>query len=281
MDASLEGEIVRPRATVYPMSTEFRKVPAWDGYDHSTNLFGGFSGVWMAENTTATNQSALLRLLQLNSYKLGIYTQASREVVEDGITFEQQLSGALVKAIGWYLDYNFLQGNGVNKPLGILQDTSRITASRVSSAKISYVDTVNMFARMHPSCLEHAVWLINQTAIPQLMQMTISTGTNSGAFVPAVQSANGQFTLHYKPIVFTEKLPALGTEGDICLVDLSQYAIGLRQDLILDRSNAPGWTEDLLSYRAILRVDGKPTWKTYVTPKAGDTLSWCVTLETK
>ena len=54
-----------------------------------------------------------------------------------------------------------------------------------------------------------------------------------------------RFTLLGKEIIFTEKCPALGVKGDLILVDLSQYAIGMRKEIALDRSNVPGWMEDM------------------------------------
>jgi hypothetical protein len=46
----------------------------------------------------------------------------------------------------------------------------------------------------------------------------------------------------------------------------------------LEKSNIPGWTNDLMSYRALLRFDAQGTWNTAITPKNGDSLSWCVGL---
>jgi HK97 family phage major capsid protein len=86
-------------------------------------------------------------------------------------------------------------------------------------------------------------------------------------------------TLFGKPILFTEKTPTLGTKGDVMLVDFSQYAIGLRQEVIVDSSLSPGWTQDKTSYRVIVRVDGIGTWNEAIAPfSGGNTLSWCVIL---
>lgn len=283
LDASLESEIVRPRATIWPMTTETRKIPSWDGSNHSTNLFGGFSGVWLAEAGTATRQTAKLKLLQMIAKKLAIYTQASRELIQDGMSFEGQLGVALIAATGWFMDDAFLNGNGVGKPRGILSDPALITVSKEGAQvadTIIYENIIKMFARMHPACLQKAVWICNQTTLPQLMSLIVSHGV-TGTFYPAVQNANGKFYLLGKEIILTEKTPKLGDVGDIILADLSQYAVGLRQDLVVDKSNAPGWTEDLTDYRVIARVDGMGTWKEPVTPKNGDSLSWCVTLEAR
>jgi HK97 family phage major capsid protein len=90
-----------------------------------------------------------------------------------------------------------------------------------------------------------------------------------------------QYTLLTRPVVFSEHMKALGTKGDVLLADLSQYAIGLRQGLALERSGHAGFQTDETYFRAITRVDGQGTWKSAVTPKNGDSLSWCVTLDAR
>lgn len=280
LDASLEGEIVRPRAQVWPMKTDTRKIPAWDSADHRTSLFGGFSGVWLGEGATAIRQQAKLRLIQLTARKLGIFTQASRELAEDGLDFDAQLGTALAAALSWYMDDAFINGSGVGQPIGILKDKALITVNAEGgqvAKTITYENCTKMFARLHPSCINNAVWIINQTAMPELLTMSIAIGT-SGAFIPAVTQDSGKMYLMGKEVLFTEKCPAIGNVGDIILADLSKYAIGMRKEIAIDKSNIPGWTEDAQDYRIIARVDGMGTWDKAVTPKNGDALSWCVAL---
>lgn len=282
-DSSLESEIVRPRATVYPMKAETKKVSGWDSKSHSTSLFGGLVGTWLAEGATATEVFAKMRLIGLTAHKLACYTAASNELVADGISFEQQLSIALIKTIGWYLDYSFIQGSGAGQPLGILNDPALIVIGKElgqGANTILYDNVVKMFSRLAPQCMGKAVWIANQTTIPQMLTMSITIGTG-GAFIPAVVQNNGKFYLLGKEVLFTEKSPALSRKGDLILADLSQYTIGLRKEVSLDKSNAPGWLKDESSYRAILRADGQGTWDGAINPKEGDSLSWCVALEAR
>jgi HK97 family phage major capsid protein len=99
-----------------------------------------------------------------------------------------------------------------------------------------------------------------------------------GSAVPVVTQTDGKFTMLGRPIIFSEKMPALSSQGDILLCDFSQFAVGIRKEILLDRSIAPGFQTDEVAYRCIVRADSQGTWKSAFTPKSGSTLSWCVAL---
>lgn len=281
LDASLEDEIVRPRAQVWPMKSETLKVPGFDAASHTSSLYGGLTGTWIAELGASTEVFAKLRQIQLSTKKLACYTAASNELVADGIDYEKQIQAALIKTIGWYLDYAFIQGTGAGQPLGIINDPALVTVSKETGQKTSTVvfeNCVKMYARLAPQCMNKAVWLASQTLVPQLLTMSLSVGTGGAPIQPAVMQQNGQFSLLGKPVIFSEKIPALGSLGQLMLTDLSQYIVGMRKEVTIDKSIHPGWTTDTASYRAIVRADGQGSWDKAITPKAGDSLSWCVAL---
>ena len=292
LDAALESEIVRPRARVYPMTTSARKIGGWDAMDSSGGApFGGFDIQWLGEGGSATTKKAKTRLLQLTANKAGLFTMASNELIEDGMTLEEMLGSALVHSVAWGLDYNFLQGDGAGKPLGLLHSPSLVVVSKEAGPQpadtIVYENVVKMMARMHPACFPNSVWVANSTCIPQLLTMSVKiknvAGVENvgGSVVPVLTESNGQFRMLTRPVIFTEKLPVLGDKGDLILVDWSQYAIGLRREVSVEKSQHVGWQTDESGYRAIMRVDGQSRWSKPFTPKAGDTLSWAVCLETR
>jgi HK97 family phage major capsid protein len=81
-----------------------------------------------------------------------------------------------------------------------------------------------------------------------------------------------------RPVIFTEKLPALGSAGQLLLADFSQYTIGLRREITLEKSLAPGFQTDAATYRALCRMDGQPTWNRAFLPKNGTALGPFVAL---
>jgi len=142
--------------------------------------------------------------------------------------------------------------------------------SRAGAGAITWADIANVYARQrYPG---RAVWVANQAILPQLLQMTGGTeviwiGLSAGA------TTAPPGTLLGRPIVFTEKVPTLGTQGDLGFHDLSQYIIGDREVIRIDRSDDVQFTTDQVALRFILRVGGTPRPTAAFTPHEGSTLS--------
>ena len=85
-----------------------------------------------------------------------------------------------------------------------------------------------------------------------------------------------------RPVIFTEKMPVLGTQGDIGLYDFGYYLIGDRQAISMASSPHFKFQNDQTVYRFIERVDGRPWLQTALTPRnAGPTLSPFVQVATR
>lgn len=141
---------------------------------------------------------------------------------------------------------------------------------------ISYKNLVNMFARQLNK--KDAVWLLNNDAVPPLMELSVPVGTG-GSHIKVMNEKDGNFTIFGRPCFFTPHMKALGLQGDCGFVDFGAYALGMRKEMSIDRSIAPGWAKDLVSYRIILRFDSQGVLNQPVTPENGATLSPFVTLD--
>jgi HK97 family phage major capsid protein len=260
-DVSLEDEIVRPRCTIYPMASDERKIPATVIGNHSSNLYGGVACLWKAEAGALSAAEPRFREMTLSAKKLTAFGVASNELAADGINFEQSIGTIFPKAIGWTLDEAFLNsGTGAGMPLSILNSGCTLSVTRGTSSTILYADVAGMVGKLFPPCFKNAVWVAHVTTIVPLLQLETVTG------IPLLQQgANGKFSMLSKEVIFTEKVPALGSKGDLGLYDFSQYVVGLRKEVRLDKSEHLYFDSDRVAYRAILRADGQVLWNEALT----------------
>ncbi len=250
--------------------------PVLKNYSHVGGIFG-VTPVWTAEGATGTDQDLTFGYVQLSVYKLLLYMSASNELISDGVGVEKQLFDACRSALIWSVETECLTGNGVAKPTGILNAASKVTVSRNTAGDVKYADIASMFARLYPGCVANSVWIVSVSALPRLVQM--ADAANNLIWQPnAVGSTPG--SIFGRPVYLTEKTPALGSEGDVILTDLSQYCIAMRKEITLDKSSGPGFYSDSMAYRAGIRMNGMPLWESAITPANGsDDLSWCVVLD--
>ena len=287
-DTSLESEIVRPRAKVFTLVSESLKVPSWDGADHSSDsLYGGIDADWKGQTAELAVKTAKLRTTKLTAKKMALLGRVSTELAEDSPIFAQQFREALTTAAGWHLDNAFLNGDGVTEPEGILNSPALVTQDKEvgqTANTIAWENIIKMWSRMWPRGQNQSVWIANNDVVPQLYVMSQAIGTSGvPVYMPANAGAGAPFqTLMGRPILFSEKVPTLGTVGDIGLYDLTQYAIGMRAQVSLMISPHVYFTTDELAFRLRVRVDGKSLWEDAVTPANGaNTLSPFVVLATR
>ena len=251
-------------------------------------VFGGLAAAWEEEIPTLSEQSPTTRQISFHARKLMILTQASTEMTTDAPSYENMLGEALVQSTAWQLDYALLRGDGAGKPLGCITADSRVSVAKESSqtaATLWYDNCLKMFSRLHPASYATAIWCCNPTCLPELFTLDYhesATALGSGLVgdmrYEPFKEVSGTFTLFGRPVLVTEKLPVLGQEGDLVLIDPTQYALAMRQEVVVEKSSHAGFVTDSSYYRSKLRCDGQPLWAKAMTPRAGDDLSWCVTL---
>jgi HK97 family phage major capsid protein len=285
LDDSLEAEVIRPRATVYPMEADTLTIAGFDMLDNSSTI-AGIAFQWLPEGGTAIVSAGKVRGIKLIANKGACFLNASRELVADGAGISAQIEEKMRQALSYGMDSSFLRGTGAGQPLGILNSPCTITVAKVGSQvadTIRYENIVGMYARLLPRSQRSATWLVHPSTLPQLLGMTVPiknlAGTENvgGGYLPVLQDGR----MLGLEVVVTERCSSIGDLGDIILADLSMYAIGLRLDLVVESSNVPGWLQDLVDYRVIARFDGQPLMASAYTPRIGSTLSPFVILEAR
>lgn len=285
LDQSLESEVIRPHANVIPMTGPTLGLPIFNTTDRTGAKRAGLQMVMIGEAATSTAQSAITANLQLTARKGAVFVDVSGELEADVPGFSTYLGQQMASAIGGGFDYMFVQGTGAGMPLGIVNAPCTATVSKESgqaAATIVGSNLLKMAARLHPACWARSAWLVSPSALSMLLSITQEAGPSTGRRTAELIDRDGIMLLMTRPVFITDACSALGTKGDVILADLSQYMVGLRKELSLEREISSGWKDDLVGFRMITRFDGQPAWPSAVTPRAGsETLSAFVTLETR
>jgi HK97 family phage major capsid protein len=175
------------------------------------------------------------------------------------------------KSLAWFEEYAFLQGNGAGKPQGMLGAAATVSQTRQTGNQVQYADVAGMWAKLLPISWGKAFWTCSPSVVPQLLQL--KDGANRAIFISIDQGAtkSPNWSLLGRPVFPTEKVPALGTKGDLMLLDPSFYVVGDRMQIEIAASEHVNFLKNQMTWRVVERVDGQPWLDKPVTLQDGVT----------
>ena len=288
------GEILRRCDRIPPGKSDRVIAP----YIHESSRaagsrFGGMSVAWLADGAQVSASTPDIGLQTRKLNKVAGLVYVTNELLSDAPMLGAFIERVAALELGFVFESAIVSGTGAGTPLGVLNAPCKITATKATNQTAATVwgsNVISMMSRLWGPSWRRAVWLVNPSATEQLSRLTApsdytsaSSGYTEGASLwdwrPSPTSG-GWPTLCGRPAIPCEHCSAVGTEGDIVLVDLSQYAVS-------DKAN-DAWSMhirflyDESAYRFELRCDGAPTWASALTPTNGSTtLSPIVTLQTR
>lgn len=274
---AIEPQLIRPRARVIPMTSMTAQIPAFDytttGSTGNTPFTSGVVAKWTSEAATRDETEPVFKQVELKAWELSLYTLASNNLLADSAAaLDTVLTQLFAMAIGWYSDFAFLRGDGVGKPEGMLNAPAAIGVSRAVASKIKLLDILKMQSQFLMQSWGNGIWLAHQSTIPQLGQISDGDQTSSFAFGRnIILELSGGATkklpseLLGMPLFFTEKLPVLGTAGDLMLIDPGMYLIGDRMEMQIDVSQHYRFLNNQMVWRVVVRFDGRSWLNKYIT----------------
>lgn len=270
-----EASFLRKYAKFVPMGARVVSYPALDysqGAAGVSAFFGGVQVYYTAENTNVTESQPKFKEIELHARELQGYCEIPNSLLRDSpVSLEAFLKGqfSFGGALGFKEDYDSLRGIGAGKLLGVLNSPGKLTVTRNASTDFKFVDAVTMKSKMLMAGAP--VWVINQSVMPKLYGF-VDAGNNN-LFLPAVRGLGDKpvdMLLGY-PIIWTEKLPALGTQGDVCLIDFSFYLLGDRQRIMMDIDTSYKFQSNQTAFRVTEAIAGQPWLVNTITLADGAT----------
>ena len=274
IEASVKDSPVLEKIWRMPMNASILSIPKLTQSDGS--YFGGvtfqeqggvtYSGGVIAntgEGQHITAKQANIARLMLLAKKIVAGVVLTDELIQDSvINIVNYMTGLLVRAWKYRLEYYVIQGNGVTQPLGITKDADVIASAikRSKNKELNYEDLVRVDGDLDEIFSENAFWLMRKKTLADLRLKKDQIGQ------PIVKETWGERngtplltpTILANPYHVTKNVAPLGQEGDVVIGDIGMYILGVRSDMRIDISDAPRFEYDETNVRFVARLDGKP-----------------------
>jgi HK97 family phage major capsid protein len=266
------------------------KINGVDETSRAASRYGGIVAYWADEAAEKTKSKPKFRKIELSLKKLIGLCYATDELLDDAPALEGFIREAFPGEFGFQLDEGIVNGVGAGTLLGFMNSGSLVTVNKETgqaAATVVAENIDNMYARRFAGQTQNYIWVYNQMIEPQLSKMAYAVGTGG---IPVYIGPGGlkdspYGTLKGLPAIPIEQASALGTAGDISLVNLANgYILAEKGGIKSDMSIHVRFIYDESVFRFVLRVDGQPVRASALTPYkggSGATQSHFITLATR
>lgn len=256
----VEGQpaMIRSRAMVLPAGSPpdaAITMPALDQDSTPTgsSVRGGVSVSWIGEGAAKPETSAKLRQITLEPKEVAAHLEATDKLLRNWQAGSVFLQTLLRDAIIAAEESAFLKGDGIAKPLGLLNSGACITVAR-GGAGISYDNVVGMLSKMLMRG-GSPIWMASQSELPQLLTMEDTEG--GLIFQPNARDGLPSTLLGY-PLVWNEHSPQANAAGSLCLANLGYYLVKDGSGPFVAASEHVKFTENKTVFKVFWNVDGQP-----------------------
>ena len=277
-DLVMSRENLLARCVLFPTTKSSVTVPIDERSAYSTS---GPQVTVQAEGSVLVQSKLAVGSRNIRLAKLSVLLPISNELVEDAGTSLETYLAAVIPERMLYLTTEYLvRGDGVTKPLGVLNSPALITIAAEggqAAATVRIENLQKMHASLLPGLRSSAVWLVHQSVEKQLAALT---GAQPGSVVYNWSPGESFARLMGLPVVVSEACSAAGTVGDILLIGCAGIAVAHRPGLIARSvSTHLYFDQGQDAYRFDLRLGASVMLSAAVTQRNGSgMLSSIVTL---
>lgn len=287
MERGMSAATLAPQCMSIPIGagSDGLEAPYVDETSRATgSRWGGVQVYRRAEAETVASSKPKLGKWECSLEDLMAICYVTGRALRDATSLGAIVSQSFQEEFSFRIDDEIVRGTGAGQCQGILSAGCLVQQAKEGGQTADTVvaeNIIKMYSRMPAKFRAGASWYINQEIEPQLMQMNIAVGTGG---IPVYMPANGlagtpYATLFGRPVVPIEQASALGDLGDVMFLNLSQYILITKDGIDAQQSMHVRFIYDEMCFRFIQRVNGKPKWKTALTPyKGANTLSPFVAL---
>jgi HK97 family phage major capsid protein len=218
------------------------------------------SAAIISEGGTVTESDPTLGTVTLGAYKFGFSVQVTNELATDStfdlVGYLAEMSGrAIANGFGAYA----VTGTGSSQPAGVVTGaTLGVTGGTSVAGAFTGDNLIDLYHSLpEPVARARAAgWLMKNGTLGAVRKLKDSQ--NRYLFevdVPPGSGASG--TLLGRPVYADPNVAAVATSAkSVVFGDFSRYFVRLAGPLRFERSDEVGFLNDLITFRALARIDG-------------------------
>jgi len=241
--------VVRSHAHVFKTASGSHKIPV---------VTSKGTASWIDEEGAIPDGDDTFGQQLIGAHKVGTIIKVAEELLNDSaFDLESYFATEFARRIGNKEEDAFFNGDGVNKPLGLLADNggAEVGVTTASATAITADEIINLFYSLDAPYRKKAVWIFNDSTMAAIRKLK----GNDGQYLWQKALHEGDHeTLLGKRIYTSPYMPEIG-EGNktVLFGDLNFYWIGDRQGVTFKRLNERYADTGQIGFLATKRVDGK------------------------
>jgi len=265
---AIQAALIRPRARVISAGDPPDAEITLPVLNQSSSGTGGVTVVHEGEGDTMAGTSFALKEVALHPHQISGYIDVTDKLLQNWVACAQFVEDQLKDALTVTEDTDFLSGNGVNKAKGITNQNCAITVTRNTASSIVYADIRKMVPYVLRRNGAQPIWFLSPSGLESLLALADPGSAGTLIFQPSAREGI-PFTLMGMPLIINERGAAVGSKGDLMLLNLAYYLIKDGSGPFIAASPHVNFKSNKTCIRLVWNVDGD-SWVQDKFPLEGD-----------
>ena len=211
---------------------------------------------WIDEGADYGETKSTFGNKKMGAHKLGGIIKVSRELLQDSmINFDSYMAGQIAKGIDKAEAPAFAIGDGISKPLGYTVSAPVGGSSTTAATNAVTADEIiDIYYDLPEEYRTSATWRMHDSTLKALDKLK----DGQGNYILTTLKEGGVNMIKNRPVVVDNSMAPLGA-GNVFIVlgDFSNYEIGDRGSMTIQRLDELYAGKGLVGFQVTIRVDGK------------------------
>jgi HK97 family phage major capsid protein/HK97 family phage prohead protease len=214
--------------------------------------YGGLMIDWTPEGAEAPGQDIAFDQYQIEQHRICGQMQISRTLsARSGTPFEILLALLFRAALGMKAQKAVINGDGIGRPLGVLQAADVVAVDREDAGEVSLADLVELEFSLPDWMRERGMYVVASSLMKAWKKEADAIGS------PWLRDILKDGLLNGHPYITTDQT-AKGAAGDVVFGDFSQYLLTIEEEFTLFMSPHRDIERGLLRYVCTGHYGGRP-----------------------